>query len=235
MDTKIDGLAHTHRIRGVLEMKTSRIRAFIDKYWLEIVYISSVILFMGAYAFVNIQDYAYAMSDSLSDSVVRFHVIANSDTTEDQLLKENVRDAVLLYMEPILADSPSIEETRNRISDNLDEINGVAEQVIENWGKDYSVYTELTHEDFPTKSYGDIVFPKGNYEACRIVIGDGSGQNWWCVMYPPLCYVDATTGVVPLEGKEELKENLTPEQYDIVSFQADEPYQIKFKVLEWFN
>ncbi len=150
---------------------------FINKYWLEVVYISSVICFMLAFSFFLMTDYAQTISSGLSESVIRFHVIANSDTTEDQLLKENVRDAVLMYMEPILADSPSIEETRSRINDHRDEITQVAQTIITNWGKDYSVYTELTHEDFPTKSYGDIVFPAGNYEACRIVIGEGKGQN----------------------------------------------------------
>lgn len=208
---------------------------FINKYWLEVVYISSVLCFMLAFSFFLMTDYAQTISSGLSESVIRFHVIANSDTTEDQLLKENVRDAVLMYMEPILADSPSIEETRSRINDHMDEITEVAQTILTNWGKDYGVYTELTHEDFPTKSYGDIVFPAGNYEACRIVIGEGKGQNWWCVMFPPLCYVDAATGVVPLEGKEELQENLTKEQYDIVAFQADKPYDIRFKIVEWLG
>ena len=82
-----------------------------------------------------------------------------------------------------------------------------------NWGEDYAVAVELAYTDFPDKSYGDIVFPAGQYEACRILIGEAAGQNWWCVMFPPLCYVDAATGVVPLEGKEALQENLTKEQY----------------------
>ena len=208
---------------------------FVNKYWLETVYITSVVVFIAAYGVIHLQDYASAMSKDLSEQVVRFHVIANSDTTEDQLLKENVRDAVLMYMEPILKDSPSIEETRMRITEQMDNINQVAATIISNWGKDYSVYTELANEKFPTKSYGDIVFPAGNYEACRIVIGSGEGQNWWCVMYPPLCYVDAATGVVPLEGKQELKDNLTEEQYDIVAFQSEKPFEIRFKLIEWFN
>lgn len=220
-----------HKIKDRLE----RWMESIQKYWLETVYITSIIAFIAAYGFLNLQDYATAMSKDLSEKVIRFHVIANSDTQEDQLLKENVRDAVLLYMEPLLKDSPSIAETRQRIINHKEEINEIAQTIIANWGKDYTVYTELTHEEFPTKSYGDIVFPAGNYEACRIVIGKGEGQNWWCVMYPPLCYVDAATGVVPLEGKKELKENLTKEQYEIVAFQSEKPYEVRFKLIEWFN
>lgn len=217
-------------IKGALAMTK-----LMNKYWLETVYISSVVCFILVFSLFLAKDYAMTMATGLSESVIRFHVLANSDTTDDQLLKENVRDAVLMYMEPILSDSPSIDETRKRISQHQDEITAVARQIIKNWGKDYSVRTELAHEDFPTKTYGDIVFPAGNYEACRIIIGEGKGQNWWCVMFPPLCYVDVATGVVPLEGKEELKENLTKEQYDIVAFQADKPYDVRFKIVEWLG
>lgn len=208
---------------------------FLNRYWVELFFVSCVFIFIGCFAVFSGKTYMYNMAADLSQEVVRFHVLANSDSKEDQLLKMNVRDAVLAYMEPVLKDSPSIEETKVRITAHLDAINSVAAQVIANWDKDYTVTTELTRDDFPTKTYGDIVFPAGNYEACRIVIGEGKGKNWWCVMFPPLCYVDATTGVLPLEGKEELQANLTPEQYDIVAFQADKPHQVRFKVFEWLG
>lgn len=208
---------------------------FIKKHINAIVYITSLILLVSIYLYCGTKAYARNLSEDLSDQVIRFHVLANSDRTEDQLLKENVRDAVLSYMEPKLKYAKDQEESREILNNNLENITKVAEQIIANWDKDYTVYTELTHEDFPTKSYGDITFPAGNYEACRIVIGEGKGQNWWCVMFPPLCYVDAATGVVPREGKEELKANLTQEQYEIVAYQSEKPYQIKFKLMEWFG
>lgn len=208
---------------------------FIRKYWLEIVYIYSVLLFILVYTLFMANTYASEIKQDISESVIRFHVLANSDTTEDQLLKENVRDAVLAYMAPKLKNSKSIDESRTILKAHLKEITQVAYTVIENWGKKYSVYTELTYDDFPTKVYGDIAFPKGTYEACRIVIGEGKGKNWWCVMYPPLCYVDATTGVLPEESKEVLEETLTKEEYEIIKFKADKPYTIKFKLLEWLD
>lgn len=208
---------------------------YIKTYFLEIIYGISLIVFLGCYLWMSTQEYAYTLSDQLSKEVVRFHVLANSDTTEDQLLKENVRDAVLVYMEPLLKDSPSVDVSKAIVLEHLEAINEVARVVIDNWGKDYTVYSELTKEQFPTKAYGDVIFPAGKYEAVKIVIGEGKGKNWWCVMYPPLCYVDAATGVVPLEGKEALQQNLTKEQYDIVAFQADKPYRIRFKLVEWFN
>lgn len=208
---------------------------FIRKYWLEIVYIYSVVLFVAVYFLFMVNTYAIDVEQSISESVIRFHVLANSDTQEDQLLKQNVRDAVLAYMEPKLKESKSIDESRKIIKAHLKEMTQVAAVVIDNWGKDYAVYTELAKEQFPTKVYGDIALPKGTYEACRIVIGEGKGQNWWCVMYPPLCYVDAATGILPEESKEELKESLTKEEYEVIQFKADEPYKIKFKLLEWLN
>lgn len=205
---------------------------FIRKYWLEIVYIYSVVLFVVVYFLFMANAYAADMEEGISQSVIRFHVLANSDTTEDQLLKENVRDAVLAYMAPALKNATSIEESREIIKEHLEEITEVAQTVIGNWDKDYAVYTELAREEFPTKVYGDIALPKGEYEACRIVIGEGKGQNWWCVMYPPLCYVDAATGVLPEKSKEELKDTLTEEQYEIIQFKSDKPYKVKFKLLE---
>lgn len=208
---------------------------FCKKHMTPIIYITSLLLLVGLYTYFGAKVYAQNMSEDLASKVIRFHVLANSDTTEDQLLKENVRDAVLSYMEPKLAKAADKEESKAILTENLEHITAVAEQVIANWGKDYTVYTEISYEEFPTKNYGDIVFPAGEYEACRIIIGEGAGQNWWCVMFPPLCYVDAATGVVPLEGKEELKENLTQEQYEIVAYQSEKPYQIKLKLMEWFN
>lgn len=205
------------------------------KHMSTIVFVVSLLLLVGLYTYFGLKVYAQSMSQELSEQVLRFHVLANSDTTEDQLLKENVRDAVLDYMSPKLKNASDKAESKQIILENLGNITAVAEQIIANWGKDYSVCTEVAYTEFPTKSYGDIVFPAGDYEACRIIIGEGAGQNWWCVMFPPLCYVDVATGVVPLEGKEQLKENLTEEQYEIVAYQSEKPYQIKFKLLEWLN
>lgn len=205
------------------------------KYLTFHIYLISLFVLVAVYAYLGAKVYATNMSEDLASKVIRFHVLANSDTTEDQLLKENVRDAVLNYMEPKLKHSKDKAESKEILIANIENINAIARQVISNWDKDYEVYTEVAYEDFPTKSYGDIVFPAGEYEACRIVIGEGKGQNWWCVMFPPLCYVDVATGVVPLEGKEELKANLTEEQYEIVSSQSEAPYKIKFKILEWFH
>lgn len=175
------------------------------------------------------------VTDSLAREVIRFHVVANSDTTEDQLLKQQVRDEIIEYMRPFIQECESIDETREVIAKSLPEIQMVAERTVWSYGKDYAVYVVLDRANFPTKAYGDVVLPAGEYEACRVVIGEGKGENWWCVMYPPLCYVDAASGVVPLEGKEQLKEELNEEQYKLVVCHEREKYQVRFKIIDKIN
>lgn len=179
--------------------------------------------------------YSKDVTDSISKEVIRFHVVANSDTTDDQLLKQKVRDEVIGFIEPLIEECESVEDTRYIIKGSLPIIKEISEEVIEDWGKDYQVYVALDKANFPTKSYGDVVLPAGEYEACRIVIGEGKGENWWCVMYPPLCYLDVATGVVPLEGKEQLEKELNEEQYNLLTNKEDKNYEIRFKLIESIN
>lgn len=174
-------------------------------------------------------------TSSLAQQMIRFHVVANSDTAEDQLLKQKVRDEIIDYMEPLIKECESVDETRYVLKNSLSIIKQIAEQTVKDYGKKYDIYVAVDKANFPTKSYGDIVLPAGQYEACRIVIGHGKGENWWCVMYPPLCYVDAASGVVPLEGKEQLKKELNTEQYNLISNHTSGKYQIRFKVIDTIN
>lgn len=180
--------------------------------------------------------YSTTMTDSISDNMIRFHVVANSDTVDDQLLKQKVKDEVIKFIEPMMKKSTSLESTRCLLINSKDAVLHLTEDVIKEWGKDYKVQILLDKANFPTKRYGDLVFPAGEYEAFRIIIGEGKGENWWCVMYPPLCYLDVATGVVPVEGKEELQQQLSSEQYNIVSHQnRNKKYVVKFKLIESIN
>lgn len=152
----------------------------------------------------------------LAQEVFRFHVLANSDIEEDQELKLKVRDAVLAYMKEELPKSESVEETKNWAKEHLPEIEEKAAEVIAKEGKSYPVHAEVTRCEFPDKTYGDITFPAGLYDALRIEIGKAKGHNWWCVLYPNLCFMDSLHAVVPEEGKEELQEVLTDEEYEMV-------------------
>ena len=167
------------------------------------------------------------MQQELAEAVFRFHVLANSDSEEDQALKMQVKEAVISYMKQELPESDSAETTKVWAKENLDEIIEVAQQIVANEGYDYQVNAEVTVCDFPDKTYGDITFPAGKYEALRIEIGEAEGQNWWCVLYPNLCFIDAVHAVVPDEGKEELKEVLEEDTYEMVTTKT------RFKI-SWF-
>lgn len=179
--------------------------------------------------------YAKQSTDSLSREMIRFHVVAHSDTTEDQLLKQQVRDAVIGFMEPEIKKCNSVAETRALLRSKLLEIREVAKEVIKENHQDYPVFVALDKANFPTKAYGDIILPAGEYEACRIIIGEGKGENWWCVMYPPLCYLDVACGVVPAEGKEQLEEHLGKAQYELVRESKDNAYKVRFKLIDQLN
>ena len=155
--------------------------------------------------------------DSLAREVFRFHVLANSDSQEDQDLKMQVKTAVLEYMEREIPDSKTAEETKKWAKSHLMDIEMVAQSLIRKEGYTYPVTAEVANCKFPEKSYGDVTFPAGLYEALRIKIGKAKGQNWWCVLYPNLCFMDSVRAVVPEEGKEQLKNVLTEEEYDEIT------------------
>lgn len=181
---------------------------------------------------------AGASQKTISDKIIRFHVIANSDTTEDQALKLKVRDEILNYISPKLKDSKDIQESRKILEENNEVLKEIARKVIKENGYKYEVVTMLSHENFPVKSYANITLPQGSYEAYRIIIGSGEGHNWWCVMFPPLCFTDITKGEIAYkETEKEMKQVLTPEEYKLVNNSEtntidDEKMVVKFKVAE---
>lgn len=166
-----------------------------------------------------------AASEDYKDKLIRFHVIANSDSEEDQNLKLKVRDAIINYLQPKLLESESIEESELIIKKEYDELEKISKNIILENGYDYDVKVGIDYSKFPTKQYSNVVLPAGEYKALRIIIGEGKGKNWWCVMFPPMCLPAA-------EERSELKEVLNEGQMDLVE---NEPqYEIKFKVWEVF-
>lgn len=172
-----------------------------------------------------------ATQQSLAEEVLRFHVLANSDSEEDQEVKLKVRDAVIAYMKDSMAqeleEEPDAEATKAWAERHLEELEEVADRVIREEGYSYTSKASVEFCYFPDKRYGDILFPRGNYEALRIKLGSARGHNWWCVLYPNLCFTNATCAVVSEEGKEDLKEALTAEEYEMVTATSD------FKI-RWF-
>ena len=135
------------------------------------------------------------LDNPFKEGIIRFHVRANSDKAEDQELKLKVRDEILEVMVAKFEDSSSIDESREIIRENMNEIKEIAERVVKKYNYDYPIEISLGMDYFPTRKYGNMVFPQGEYETLLVTIGKGEGQNWWCVMFPPLCFVDITHSV----------------------------------------
>lgn len=196
------------------------------------------ILFTICFGFYTKQ-YAETVQTNIANEVIRFHVRANSNSDEDQTLKVAVKDAVLENFQAGLSETKNIEESREFLLANLDNIEKCASAEIQNQGYQYPVTVSLTDDYFPTKVYGDISLPPGKYEALRIDIGEAEGNNWWCVMFPPLCYVDITQKSVSDTTKSKFKDVLTEDEYDLISQAKSDgklDIQVKFKVVEmWQN
>jgi len=185
--------------------------------------------------------------NEVKNSLIRFHVIANSDNEDDQKLKIEVKNKVIDYLYPYLNSSESLDESRKIIKDKMQDVKKIAEEVIKNNNYQYDVKVELSRENFPDKSYGNITLPQGNYEAFRIIIGNGQGRNWWCVMFPPLCFVDESKAQVEYDKTEEkIKASegkvIGDEEVNIdkselnnkkeANIEVNNNIQIKFKILE---
>ena len=182
---------------------------------------------------VSAISYVSAVSENISNSVFRLHVIANSDSEEDQNLKYIVRDKLLEYMNTITSGITSKDTAIEIAKAHEKDFYNIAKKTIEENGYTYDVKIEIGNSYFPTKYYGDISFPAGFYDSLKVEIGNASGQNWWCVMFPPLCYVDMSTGIVPDESKQTMKETLADEEYAIISDTTSKDICFKFKLIEF--
>lgn len=173
-----------------------------------------------------------SIQQGIAKEIIRFHVIANSDSDEDQNLKLQVKDGISEYMGNLLKNADSIEETRDIITNNLSEIKRRAEAIIKEEGHNETVKAYLTTCYYPIKKYGDYVFPAGDYEALRIEIGKAQGKNWWCVLYPDLCFVEGTYAIIDEDNAKLLKKILTEEEFNAICIPKDGKIKVKFKLLE---
>ena len=157
------------------------------------------------------------------EQVLRFHIRANSDCEEDQRVKLLVKDAVIHEAQ---------EETKRILGEHLDSLKRVAAQVLREQGKDEAVSIYFTKEEFPVKCYGDMTFPAGMYEALRIDLGNGKGHNWWCMLYPSLCFYDSSYGVVSEESKQVFSDLLPAEDYEELLSSDDTKIEVKSGILK---
>lgn len=192
-------------------------------------------LVFGTYRYSHSQE--YRIQKEIADNIIRFHIRAASDSEEDQRLKLKVKDAVVKYMKGQLADADSLDEARNILYDDTDSIRELALKVIKDEGYAYDVNVYFERSYFPMKTYGDMSFPPGEYEAFRVDIGEADGKNWWCVLFPPLCFVDQTYTIVPDDTKNMFRNVLSDEAYDAITMHdlENDDYQVGFKYLTFLN
>lgn len=163
--------------------------------------------------------------ENLSTKVLRLHILANSDAAEDQALKLNVRDKIIEKSGNFLTTATSKASAQSLTTENLDNIRKIAEQEVQTRGYSYPIKVQMTKMYFPTRSYGNTTLPAGHYDALRILIGEGKGKNWWCVIFPQMCLGSAKNSAA-------IDSVFSDSEKKIIN--SSENYEIKFKVVEWF-
>lgn len=187
-----------------MEIKNKRVST-----WIQIMLCLAILMV----AAVNAHGQKVNIQKDIANEIIRFHVLANSDSQEDQNLKLKVKGEVVKYLQKKLLDAYDVASAREIIDQEKSHIENVARNVIISEGYHYSVTVKLARCNFPTKKYGDLTFPAGEYEALRVLIGKAEGKNWWCVMFPSLCFINETYSVVPEDSKDKLKYVLSEEEY----------------------
>lgn len=200
----------------------------------ELVLCLSCLLLAFLFTMLWVQRRDENMAARIAPSILRFHVLANSNSTEDQQLKLEVKSLLIEAINKGLPKDAGKQDTSNYIEKHKSDLEQAAETYMKNAGYNYTAEVKLTNCYFPTKSYGDVVFPCGDYDAAEVIIGNGRGRNWWCVLYPQLCFVNASYGIMPEESKELLREVLEKDEYDSIVADNDtrKQVQVRFKILD---
>lgn len=193
-----------------------------------------IILFLFfTFLLINITSYSKEIKQGISDNFFRLHIIANSNSSIDQDLKLKVRDSVLQYIKEEIPDNLSKDEVILEVEARLDDIKELSKKVIESSGFNYDINLEINNFYFPTKHYYNLSLPAGYYDALKISIGDAQGENWWCSLFPPLCFIDLSNGKISDNSKNNLKSSLSNEEFEIIN-KSNPSIKLKFKLLELF-
>ena len=169
---------------------------------------------------------------ALANSVLRLHVIANSDSDADQNLKLKVRDRIISETKDMFEAENDIAKVKTITTENLDYIKKIAEDEIKRNGFEYDVSVNFGKSDFPTKEYGNLVLPAGSYEALKVEIGEADGKNWWCVIFPPLCFVDETCVKTDSEAFKMIEKSSNKDISEFVNKEKSSEVELKFKSYE---
>jgi len=198
----------------------------------KIIFITIFLLII--YIFLSVFSYSTAVSNNLSNNIFRLHIIANSNSKEDQELKFIVRDKLIEYMKSVSYNIYTKEDAINFVTQNIDTFKSIVEDVVAEKGFDYSVDIAIGNFEFPTKTYDNFSFPAGFYDALKVKLGNANGKNWWCVMFPSLCFVNTSDAYLPEDSQEKLESNLDLETYNLIS-SKNHQYKLKFKLVELFD
>ncbi len=195
-----------------------------------------ILLFIiSFYFYINMADARAEMQKSISEKLIRFHILANSNEEYDQNLKIAIKDEVINYLSGFMENVESVEGARQILIQEEENLDHIARRTIEEWGYDYDVKIYLKEESFPLKSYGTISLPPGKYNALKIVIGEGRGDNWWCVMFPPLCFIDLTLGNIAITTSEDRMSKFLSEDEFAFVLGDDSKIKFRFKIFEFFQ
>lgn len=199
-------------------------------------YFFILIFLFFTFIFNLAKSYADTVFGNISNNFIRLHVVANSDSTEDQIVKYEVRDAILNYIEPHLKNANSKEDALRILNDNIDQIYKVSNDVLLEKNLTYPLNISIGQFNFPTKDYSDFILPEGMYDALKVDIGTANGQNWWCVMFPSICIVDTENISSKENSLNILKSSLDPEEFSIITKNTSSTdIKIKFKIIEIFE
>ena len=171
------------------------------------------------------------IQEKLESTVLRFHVLADSNEPVDQRLKREVRDALLKEIQPLLEAPLNLAESKEILGKHLPELTEVATKTLQQQNCETTVEVELTRNWFPVKQYGNLILPAGEYEALRVSIGQAAGENWWCMLFPTLCFIEESYEI-RTEDLELLQENLTAEEFRQIWQDGETQVKVKFWIWE---
>lgn len=173
------------------------------------------------------------LQPEIAGKILRFHILANSDSAQDQGIKLKIRDEIGQMMQNELVNANELSDTETVVSADLDKIKAAAERILMENGFHYGADAKLACVEFPAKTYGNYTFPEGKYKALQVTLGEGKGHNWWCVLYPNMCFQGSVYEIVDEQADEKLKEVLTPAEYADVFNRGKIKLRLKF--LEYFR
>ena len=220
-------------LHNILSFKTrnhSKFLSLLQRATALVCILVSVLLLLPAKAYNT--DAATSPSLSLEDRILRLHILAAGNDTASQEIKLHVRDAVLTHIQEAVAGADTAREAEEVLAPLLPELIAVANSTLEDAGVSYRATAELTTEFFPIKQYGSLLLPPGEYRALRIVLDEGEGKNWWCMLYPSLCFTEGITATLPDEEKEELRGFLSEEEFDTLFSVKEKKPVFRFKIVE---